>query len=373
MIKILHIVHGLTRGGGLCNLIMNYYRQIDREQIQFDFIYFKEVDNDFKDEITALGGRYFKMTEPSLNLRFLQEREAFFKAHQGEYAAVHCHVLFAAAAYASTAKKYGVCNVISHAHTSSYGVGLVRKLRNCWLVKAAGRHATHYMACSEDAAILMFGKKAVESGRVTLINNAIDLTPYAFDVAVRNEVRKELKIPENTFVVGHVGGFSPPKNHLFLIDVFREICRRSPDAVLLLAGGAAITAGSTVEAIREKVNAYGLQDNVRFLGIRSDVPRLMMAMDAFVFPSFFEGLGIALVEAQATGLPSYASTGVPAFAKCTDLVSFLSLEKGAKAWAQTIDEARPSANARKVDMSALALYDIAVQKEKLEQVYLSLK
>ena len=373
MIKILHIVHALTRGGGLSNFVMNYYRNIDREKIQFDFIYFKEVESDFKDEITELGGHYYKMTQPSRNLKFLKERKEFFKAHQGEYTALHCHALFAVSFYASTAKKYGTENIIAHAHTNSYGSGTLRHIRNYFLVKSAKHKATHYMACSKDAAIFMFGETMVDNGKVNIINNAIECKKYCYNKTIRNELRNDLKIPLETFVVGHVGGFSLAKNHIFLIDVFNEICKTRPISILLLVGGVSTVAGSSVECVKEKIAEYGLEEKIKFLGIRNDVNRLMMAMDAFVFPSLFEGFGLVLVEAQASGLPSFASNYTPNAAKCTELLSFVELEKGANYWAKQIlancciDEFK-----RKIDIEDFSNYNIDNQKQILENIYLKM-
>jgi len=370
VIKVLHIVHALTRGGGLCNFIMNYYRTIDRTRIQFDFLYFKEVEDDFKDEITQLGGKYYKMSEPSTNPSFIKEREDFFRKHKGDYTAIHCHVLFAAAIFAKTAKKYGVENIIVHSHSTGYGIGFLRKIRNYYLVKQARRLATCRLACSEESAIFMFGKKAVYKGTVAVIRNAIDCNKYIFDEKIRHAVREDLGIKEY-FVVGHVGGFVPLKNHLFLIDVFKEICKIIPDSVLILVGGEGTASGSTKSDVMYKVEKLGLTDKVKFLGIRKDVNRLMMAMDVFVFPSVFEGFGLVMVEAQTTGLPSFASTSVPNAVKCTDLAYFLPLSAGPKEWAATILQNNSNQH-RRMDISGFEAYDIRKQKEILENIYLEM-
>lgn len=371
MIKILHIVHALTRGGGLSNFIMNYYRNIDRTKIQFDFIYFRESANDFKDEITTLGGRYFSMTEPSANLAFIKEREKFFKEHKGEYTALHCHALFSAALYSKTAKKYGVKFVIAHSHSNDYSTGTLRRLRNFFLVKSGVHNATHYFACSQDAAEFMFGKKRTSRGEVLIINNAVDCKKYIYNEKTRAETRKELGL-DHEFVVGHVGGFVRQKNHDFLIDVFSHIHAIKPDSILLLVGGEGIAAGSTKKAIQEKIINMDLQEHVKFLGIRRDVNRLMSAMDAFVFPSIFEGFGLVLVETQASGLPSFASTNVPVTAKCTDLITYLPLSEGAEQWAKVICNYDYNENKRLMDIDLFDQYNIEKQIHILENLYLEM-
>ncbi len=370
MKRILHFVHALTRGGGLSNFVMNYYRNIDRSKVQFDFVYFREVESDFKDEITALGGRYFKFTEPSIGFAYKKEAEAFFKEHKNEYAAMHCHVLFAAAVYSDIAKKYGIKNIIVHSHNVGYGVGIIRQIRNYYFVKKAALCATHKLACSENAATFMFGKKSVKNGEVTVISNAIDCRKYIFDEEIRKNVREKLGV-ENKLVLGHVGGFAKQKNHIFLIDVFNEVHKKIPDSVLLLIGADGIASGSTKGEIVEKVKALGLEESVMFLGVRKDVNHLMMAMDVFVFPSIFEGFGLVLVEAQSSGLPCFASENVPRTAKCTGIVKFLPLDNGAEKWAEDILKLNLN-NVREKDISLFEMYNIECQRVILENIYLDL-
>ena len=372
MKRILHIVHVLSRGGGLTNFIMNYYRQIDRTAIQFDFIYFKEVDADFKDEISLLGGKYYKFEEPSLaGDNSLKDAHAFFGSHQNIYNAVHCHVLYAAAIYGPIARKYGVENVIQHSHSIGYGKGLLRTFRNYLLVKRGVSVADHYLACSLDSAKFMFGKKAVEKGEVEIIPNAIDMDKYLFDVNIRQEIRNELSIPEDAFVLAHVGGFVKSKNHDFIVRVFYKIQAIYPNAFLLLIGGEG-TVGSTLSEIKDQIENMGIKDKVMLLGIRTDVNHLLMASDSFIFPSIFEGFGIVAIEAQATGLPIFVSENIPNDIKCTELVETLSLQQDPSIWAKEIlDKGKLKIN-RSDYAEKIPNFDISIQKTKLESFYLSL-
>jgi glycosyltransferase involved in cell wall biosynthesis len=177
----------------------------------------------------------------------------------------------------------------------------------------------------------MFGEKCFAAGEVHVIPNAIDPGKYAFSIDDRQSVIKELEL-ENKFVVGHVGRFAYQKNHLFLVDIFYEIYKQNSNAVLLLVG-----AGKLEASIRKKVDKLGLTQHVLFMGIRNDVPKLLQAMDVFIFPSTYEGLGVVLIEAQAAGLKCYASeTGIPKEAKITNLLEFISLSSGAQVWAETV-------------------------------------
>lgn len=369
MVKILHIVHALSRGGGLSNFIMNYYRNINREKIQFDFIYFKEVESDFKDEILSLGGKFYKFTQPGLNPAYKKEAKTFFENHNGEYNAIHCHVLFAAAVYSSIAQKYGVRHIISHSHSTQYGVGIIRRLRNRYFIKKAARNADIRMACSIAAAEFMYGSEYVRAGKVNVINNAIDCKKYVFDDEVRCEMRSRLGV-ENRFVLGHVGGFVPIKNHDFLIDVFHEVCKLNPDACLLLAGGEGTAQSSTLSQIKAKVDDLALSDKVKFLGIRSDIEKIMMAMDVFVFPSLFEGFGLVAVEAQSSGLPCIVSDAVPEDTRCTDKIKYLPLSDDSKVWAREIVDLPISD--RYVNPDELSKYNTDVQVKRLEEIYLSM-
>lgn len=336
MIRILHIVHALTQSGGLSNCIMNYYRNINRKEIQFDFIYFRDCEKSFINEITELGGKCYKFTEPSLNIRFYKEAVNFFKDHSGEYTAIHCHALFAACIYGRIAHQNGIKHVIAHAHSTIYGEGIFKKIRNYIIIKRTRRIADEFVACSNEAGCFMFGNNAVKSGKVKVIKNAIDCEKYKFSIEKRLKERKEFCTDtDNDFVIGHVGGFGPVKNHKYIIDVFEQVLRECPESRLVLIGGEGIAAGSTKAEIKKKVKNLGIDNRVSFLGVRSDVAELLFSMDAFIFPSVFEGLPIALIEAQTSGLRCYASDVITKEADI-GLCNFLSIKEKPEKWANII-------------------------------------
>ncbi len=365
MIRILHIVHALTRGGGLSNYIINYYDRIDRNRIQFDFVFFKETENNFKEEISLLGGNYFKWNEPDLRLRYKKEARRFFEEHKGEYTAIHCHVLFAVAAYADIAREYGV-KVIAHSHSVGYGQnGLLRKIRNYYFVKTCKYKSDYKLACSVDAAVFMYGKKEYKAGKVVFLNNSVDCEKFYFNQKSRDEIRTELGLKDR-FTIGHVGGFTSPKNHKRLIELFSQFLDYNPNSVLLLVGGEGLVSGSTMDEIKRMVNTLGIEDKVIFTGIRSDVNKLMMGMDLFIFPSKFEGFGLVLVEAQASGLKCIASDKVPKDSKCTDRIVFLPLDDDNK-W---IDEMKSAEDKdRSVDKKDFDKYNIRLNAKRMEEFY----
>ena len=368
--RILHVVHAITRGGGLSNVVMNYYRHIDREKVQFDFLYFREVENDFKDEIESLGGRCFYMSEPSLSLSFFKERESFFKGHQGEWQILHCHALFAVSVFAKTAKKYGVKSVAAHSHSLGYGTGnIIKNIRNFAFVLQAKKLSDIHLACSNDSAQFMFGKTEIDSGGVTIINNAINCADFLFNRDARSRIRENLSMDHKTILMGHVGGFAYLKNHTFLLDIFSEFQKRHQNAILLLVGGEGIAAGSTKKAVLEKVKQADIEDRVIFAGLRKDVNDLLSAMDIFVFPSLFEGLGLALIEAQAAGLQCFASEVVPKEVKITDNLTFLPLEAGAQEWATNIISSYDKNRSREVNLKLFEKYDITITQKELLNIY----
>ena len=354
-IRILHIVTYMDRGG-LETMLMNCYRHIDRAQIQFDFLVHREFRADYDDEIESLGGRIYRL--PRLNPFSPGYKKAlldFFKGHP-EYRIVHCHLDCMSAIPLAAAKKCGVPVRIAHSHNSSQDKNWKYLLKRYFMKKIPAA-ATHLFACSDEAGAFMFPGE-----NVTVIKNGIESEKFTFDPAVREEMRRALGL-DTQIVVGHTGRFMPQKNHAFLIDVFAEV-RKQADATLLLVGE-----GPLREQIMEKVRALGLEDSVMFLGLRSDVHRILQAADVFVMPSLYEGLGIAAVEAQAAGLPCVLSETVPGACKLTDPVEFLPLEESPALWAEHI---LAVASARRTDTRAQILsagYDIRNTADYLQEFY----
>lgn len=369
MIRVLHAVHAVTKGDGLANFIMNYYRKIDRSKIQFDFLFFREDENDFKAEIKELGGRCFYLEQPSLKTDFRKDGYDFFESHKGEFTVFHCHVFFAAAFYGKIAKKFGVKSVILHSHNTVYGVSLSRKIRNFFLIKYARSIADRYAACGDQAARFMFGDHAFESGQVTVFRNAIEIEKYGFSKEKRERIREELNI-DNCYVLGHVGSFTMQKNHKFLIEIFDELLKIKPDAKLLLMGGDGIAVGSTMEEIHNMVIDRNIEDKVCFLGLRSDVGNILSAIDCFVLPSLFEGLPFSAIEAQTSGCHCVVSDTVTKEVNI-GLCNFISLSKDAKEWAreilvyQEIDFSRNNG----MEMAKKLGYSIEDEADKLQQYY----
>ena len=327
------LVFGLTDNkGGVESFLMTYYRKLDRSQIQFDFLCNNSAAS-YEDEIKELGGAVFKICARSVNpALYKKQLNAFFKEHALEYCAIWVNVCsLANIDYLKLAKKYGIKLRIIHSHNAqnmdSTLRGVLHKINRCFIQK----YATHFWACTSLAADFFYNDKIKASQSFCEVKNAIDLSLFSFNSEARRELRQELNL-ETNLVFGNVGRLHFQKNQSFLLDVFNEICKKREDARLLLIGG-----GEDEKALKEKTNKLGLSDKVLFLGVRSDVPKLLSALDVFLLPSKFEGLGIALIEAQASGLLSFASADViPNDARVTDLLNFISLSHSAEIWAEKI-------------------------------------
>ncbi len=324
-IRVLQVVTQMTRGG-LETMLMNYYRHIDRTKVQFDFLEHRSYMADYDEEILTLGGRIHRLPRLNpLSREYLTALDRFFADHP-EYRIVHSHLDCMAGIPLKAAQKHGVPMRIAHAHSSSQNKNLKYPIKLICR-QSIPRYATDLFACGQEAGRWMF-----RGHDFTVLNNAIEAEKYVYDESIRAEVRQEFGIDPQVLVMGHVGRFSPEKNHKFLINVFYSLAQKHTDSRLLLVGS-----GPLETEIREQCNKLGIEDRVIFAGIRSDVNRILQAMDVFVLPSLYEGLGIVAVEAQAAGLPCIASDRVPEECVRTNgLVHFLSLKETPDRWAQEV-------------------------------------
>lgn len=328
-IRILHVLGALNRGGAE-TMIMNIYRNIDRSKIQFDFIVHTNEKCDYNDEILEYGGKIFNVPKYAGKNHFKYKRawREFFNSYP-EYKIIHAHMRSTAAIYLKIAKQYGLFT-IAHSHsTASRGSFLEQMVKNIMQIPIRYR-ADYLFACSDEAGKWLFGKNVIKKNNYKIIKNAIDIEKYTFNEFKRNEIRKKINI-QNKFVVGHVGSFTYPKNHKFLIDVFYEIQKQKEDSVLLLIGD-----GELRPEIEEQISKLGINNKVIITGVVPNVSDYMQAMDVFVFPSIFEGLGMVVIEAQASGLQCIVSENVPQEAYITDRIKSISLHKKYEIWVSQI-------------------------------------
>ena len=358
--RILHVVTYMGRGG-LETMLMNYYRHIDKEQLQFDFLVHRDFEADYDQEIQDLGGKIYHL--PRLNPVSLQYKRllgSFFDTHR-EYKIIHVHQDCMSSVVLKVAKEHGVPIRIAHSHSSSQDKNIKYPIK-LFFQQFIPKYSTHLMACGDSAGQWMFRGTPFQ-----ILNNAIDTSKYLYDPEKRYTVRKNLGITDNTILIGHVGRFSPPKNHSGLIDIFDEIRKRAP-AKLLLVGD-----GKLREDIEHKVANLNCADDVIFAGMRLDVNELMQAMDVFVFPSLYEGVPLTIIEAQASGLPCLISDNVPIECKVTNPVQQISLQAGAASWATAAIEAARIPRKNTFKEIAEAGYDVTTNAEKLTKWYIDLE
>lgn len=320
-IRILHVVQRMEAGGTQA-LLMNIYRNIDRTKIQFDFLVEYPNKEFYDDEILKLGGKiYYSTVRTDFNiLKFKKQLENILRQNP-DYKIMHVHASNIGYICFKTAKKMGVHTRIAHAHSNGSVHDAKYFLR--WILrKLFTLYATDYYACSKEAGEYFFKNKDFK-----VLKNAINSEKFIYNEKQRIKMREELNI-ENNFVVGHIGRFKPEKNHKFLIEIFSEIKRKKNNAKLLLIGS-----GDLENAIKKQVKELNLEQNVIFLGNRTDVNDLYQAMDIFIFPSLFEGLGIVAIEAQASGTPIVCSNNLPPEIEISSICKKLSLNETAEAWA----------------------------------------
>lgn len=324
MPKILFISQYLNRNGTEA-FMMSVFRGIDHMRFQVDFLVYTPLETDYTREVEAAGSTVHRVTSRRESpLRWYRELNTFFRQHGREYHAIHfCGNSLTSIAPLWFAYQYGIPVRIAHAHNSSCR-GLHNKVLH-WLKRGLARRiTTHHFACSTLAARWFFGDSPAQ-----IISNGIDVRRYTYDEALRRTKRRELGIDDRTRVVGHIGRFVAEKNHTFILDIFGEFVKQTPNAILMLVGN-----GPLMPEVVAKAEAMRITHKVLLLGERSDVAGLFQAMDLFLMPSTFEGLPFVLIEAQAAGLPCLISDVINRDISLTQEVSYLSLDQSPAVWAE---------------------------------------
>lgn len=317
--KRLLCVVGSMNAGGAETFLMKIFRTIDKTKYQIDFAVSSSEPNFYDDEIRALGGKIFYITAKTENpwksfwdIKNLVKRE--------RYRYVLKTTKHSLAALDLLAALWGGAKIRVYRSTNS---SLDAPKKMAIFLHYFCRFMPKYfanvrLAPSTEAAEFMFGKGCVKKKKATILANAVDLSVLAYNEQARKEVRDELRIAPNAFVLGHIGRFAEQKNHEFLIDIFKRVREKNKNARLLLVGE-----GGLREQIEEKTVNLGIRDSVIFAGVRSDISAVLSAMDVFVLPSFYEGLPNTVIEAQATGLPCVIADTITREANITGLVKYL--------------------------------------------------
>lgn len=365
-LRVLHVLGGMNVGGAE-TLVMNVFRNIDRREIVFDFLVHTDRPCYYDEEIRDLGGSILRLPAPS-SVGLLSYCRALRPVLvQQRPGAVHSHVQSFSGAVLKTAFRAGVRVRIAHSHTTSDGkpnspARVTYRMAMAFWIRM---YATHVLGCSEVALpsiqLPMWNRSA------SVLRNGISTGRYE-NLPDKVSLRERLHLPPESVLVGHVGRFDPVKNHAFAIGAFADFRERVPDAALVLVGD-----GPERDKLARLVRARGLDEKVHFLGIRQDVPEILGALDIFIYPSFHEGLPVALVEAQAAGLPCLISDRVTREAELgLGLTRFLPIHAGSAPWCEAMvavkDLDRPRWEERSNALTRSG-YDIRATVRQLTQIY----
>lgn len=365
MIRILHVINSINMGGIQTTLI-NIFKKIDKKKVVFDFLVETNPNGDYAEEIKKYGGKIYYVTPRKKSiLQNKKDLDKFFKEHR-EYKVVHMHV--SSLTYITPlkyAKKYNVPVRIIHSRNTKQGGMKLHKFIHSFNKKFIGKIATHYFACSDLAGEWLFPKKLINSNNYKIINNGIDTEKFAFNSKLRNEMRKKLNCGNNLCLVC-VGRLHQQKNHMFLLEVFKELNLRLNNTKLYLVGE-----GSLRSKIEEKIEELELQNQVVLLGNQKNINEILQAMDMFIMPSFYEGLPGSVIEAQGSGLPCIISDTITKLVKVTDLVTFIPLEEKIENWVSIILEKLE--NIKREDTKEILIekgFDMTSISKELQDFYL---
>jgi glycosyltransferase involved in cell wall biosynthesis len=369
LLKVLQIVPSVSKGDGIANVLVHYFENLNKDNIVFDFLILNEAslhdkNNSFKDEITKLGGNIYYLGNPTRINEFSRKWRCFCSKHYKEYAFLENNLIFLGFYFKNAISRLGVKKVITHVHNPVYGDTMLTNLRNGLFYHLTGSPLGNVLfSSSRESGISLFSENRFNKPWY-VINNAFKIENYKFNNVWRTRIRKKMGW-EGKYVIGHVGRFSPQKNQEFLIKVFAKTCEKRKDALLVLVG-----VGQDLTKIKRIVYKLNLQKKVVFLGTRNDVNKLLQGIDLFAFPSKFEGLGLAAVEAQISGVPCIISNKLPYEANIGHC-KVLEVNHGIDAWSKEFINLKDSP--RRLDGVELARkkgFDINCEARRLKEIYI---
>ena len=366
VIRVAQII-GKASEGGVEASVFNYFRNIDRDTIQYDFFVESTSKIINREKIESMGGHVIII--PSIKHIFKYEKFLYECFKREKYDIVHAHKSALNIFALRAAKKAGIPVRISHAHSTSNKKEPIRHLAKNFLKLFSKKYATHYFACGEVAGRWLFGNKTFDEGKVTIINNGIYIDKFRYNATYRSQIQTQYELA-GKFVVGHVGRFVTQKNHSFLLDIFYEIQKITPNSVLLLVGD-----GPLLDSTTEKALRLGIYDKVCFAGVHKHVFWYYNAMDCFLLPSLYEGLPVVGVEAQINGVPCFFSHNVTNEIAINDNSHIVPAEYDAKQWASFVVNNYKKASLERADYALTfknTKYDIVNESKRLLDLYESL-
>lgn len=360
-IKILYIVPSLKLCNGVASYAMNYYKNMNKDDIQIDFLETANVHSEYFEEIKKSDGRVFSMERMNLKnfIREIKEIKRFFREHANEYQIVHCNLVNSGLFFLHYAKKYKIKIRILHSHATKYSDKFFKNIRNNILAYFTKKNANVYCACSKLAGDYMFKGKNYK-----IINNAIDIDKFKYNQEKRDKIRELENIKEDEYLIGNIGRLDPQKNQLFLIDIFYEYLKINKNAKLLLIG-----TGSLEEKIIDKIKKLNIENNVIMKKNLINVNEYLQAIDIFLLPSIYEGLPVVGIEAQSAGVPCLFSDKITREIKVNDNIEFIALDN-INSWITEIEKYRKKyVRIETTDKIKERGYDIKIEALKLEEYY----
>ena len=361
-VRVLEVLDYINYNSGVSSVVTNYFFHMDRKKVKCDFLLYEMPEEEWIRKIEEQGSTIYASGKPSgIRIKEYEKRiKQFFAQHAAEYDIVHVHIPNAAFTVLRYAKKYGIKTRILHSHNARGAEGLIKKARNYMLNKWGICYANQYYACSEAAGNYLFGEK--NKDRVEIMTNAIDMSKFRFCEESRKRIRTSLNVRDDELLLGNVGRFTPQKNQLGLLKIFKDMQERGIHAKLVLLGD-----GELRSELENRVKEYGIENGVLFTGIVENAQDYLSAMDIFLLPSLFEGLPMVCIEAQAAGLPCIVSKNVTQEIKLTKKLYFADNDSSDE-WYNSIRKILKMDPSRETE-EAMQQYDIEKQAIVLEEKY----
>lgn len=368
-IKVLQSVGSLGLGGNEI-FVMNFFRNINKDEFQFDFLVYDKTHLDFYEEICVAGSRVFFCNKKFEN-KYLQSISEIIQVHKilrnNHYDIIHCHSCSLLGILRAVIPAYfnGKINIISHAHNPGIPKGTIfDKISRGIMKYVISKMVDIGCTCSDVAGKSKYTKKLINSNRYRCINNAIVTEKYLANIEKRILIRNELEIDDESFVIGNIGRLEEQKNQSYLIDVFAEIYKLNKNSRLLIVGG-----GSLFEELSKKVTDEGLDGKVIFAGSKNDATIYYQAMDCFVMTSYYEGFPFVMVEAQVNGLRCVVSDSITRAVNISGGVEFVSLQGSINDWTQAIQKLKNNRLTESGKNEVIEKYEITNEVKNLEQLY----
>lgn len=367
MIRILHSVSYMSRGG-IETMLMNYYRKIDRNKVQFDFLCNSYKEGAYDKEIIEMGGRIFRTPgfSPLKRGAYKKYMRQLFKEHP-EYKIVEAHNGPLGRYAMKAAKDSGIPVRIYHAHGADIPFDIKWPIKY-YCMKMLKYSMNEHFICSEKAGRFYMGDKVIDSGNFHFIPNAIQVRDFVYNESVRNSLRKEYNL-DDKFVVGHIGRLSLQKNHIFILKVFAHLLKINPSVHLVLVGG-----GEWHDKVIKWIEEYKIGDHVTLTGVVSNPQVWYQAFDVFFMPSLWEGLPVTGIEAQAADLPCLFSSAITREVEILPKAEFMSLNEPQDKWADKLNDMLLNIQSRKdqTELITNSHYNIEHEAKRLQELYINL-